>query len=199
MSKLFLDAIRHRRSIYHIGKDVTLSQDEIINIIQQSVQHTPSAFNSQSARVVVLFGQQHQTLWDITKEILRGIVPAEAFASTEQKINSFAAGYGTVLFFEDQPTVKGLQEQFPLYSDNFPLWSTQSSGMTQLVVWTALEDAGLGASLQHYNPLIDEKVRQQWNLPAEWKLMAEMPFGSVGSPADEKSFMPIDQRVKVFQ
>ena len=199
MSKLFLDAIRHRRSIYHIGKDVTLSQDEIINIIQQSVQHTPSAFNSQSARVVVLFGQQHQTLWDITKEILRGIVPAEAFASTEQKINSFAAGYGTVLFFEDQPTVKGLQEQFALYKDNFPVWSTQSSGMTQLVVWTALEDAGLGASLQHYNPLIDEKVRQQWNLPADWKLMAEMPFGSVGSPADEKSFMPIDQRVKVFQ
>lgn len=199
MSKTFLDAVRHRRSIYHLTKDVTISQDEITQIIHQSVQHTPTAFHSQSARVVVLFGQQHQTLWDITKEILRGIVPAEAFASTEQKINSFAAGYGTVLFFEDQPTVKALQEKFPLYKDNFPVWSSQSSGMLQFVVWTALEDEGLGASLQHYNPLIDEKVRQQWNLPEDWKLMAQMPFGSVGSPADEKSFMPIDQRVKIFK
>ena len=199
MSMSFLDAVRHRRSIYNLGKDVTLSQKQITELVQQTVQYTPSAYHSQSARVVVLFGQQHQTLWDITKEVLRGIVPAESFASTEQKLNSFAQGYGTVLFFEDQPTTKALQEKFPLYSDNFPLWSTQSSGMVQFAVWTALEAEGLGASLQHYNPLIDQKVHEQWNLPEDWKLMSEMPFGSVVAPPDDKSYMPIDQRVKVFK
>ena len=30
--------------------------------------------------------------------------------------------------------------------------------MLQLVVWTALEAEGLGATLQHYNPLIDDEV-----------------------------------------
>ena len=40
-----------------------------------------------------------------------------------------------------------------------------------------LEDAGMGASLQHYNPLIDDEVRKAWNLPGDWKLVAQMPFG----------------------
>jgi len=55
-------------------------------------------------------------------------VPGEAFAKTEEKIdNSFACGYGTVLFFEDQKVVKGLQEAFPSYQENFPGWSLQTS------------------------------------------------------------------------
>ena len=50
---------------------------------------------------------------DCTREV--------AFAKTEEKIdNSFACGYGTVLFFEDQTVVKGLQEAFPSYQENFP-------------------------------------------------------------------------------
>lgn len=75
-------------------------------------------------------------------------------------MDSFKAGYGTVLFFEDQSIVKSLQEQFALYADNFPIWSQQTSGMHQLVVWTALEGEGLGATLQHYNPLIDDEVKK---------------------------------------
>ncbi|TOP23933.1 hypothetical protein, partial [Vibrio parahaemolyticus] len=82
---------------------------------------------------------------------LRKIVPEQAFAATEQKIDSFAAGAGSVLFFEDQDIVTGLQEQFPLYADNFPIWSEQASGIAQFAVWTALSQENIGASLQHYN------------------------------------------------
>jgi len=65
-------------------------------------------------RVVLLLGENHKKIWEITKETLRKIVPAEAFKSTEDKIDgSFAAGYGTVLYFEDQSVVKGLQGCFP--------------------------------------------------------------------------------------
>ena len=42
-----------------------------------------------------------------------------------------------------------------------------------------LEDAGMGASLQHYNPLSDDEVRKAWNLPGDWKLVAQMPFLSL--------------------
>lgn len=86
-----------------------------------------------------------------------------------------------------------------MYADNFPIWSNQSSGMLQHVVWTALAEAGIGASLQHYNPLIDEEVKSTWELPAEWKLIAQMPFGGIVTAPGEKEFEPIDQRVKVFK
>lgn len=198
MSVDFNAAIKERRSIYGISKDSPVSGDKITEIVQEAVKHTPSAFNSQSARVVVLFGDEHDKLWNITKETLKAIVPAENFASTEEKLGSFQAGYGTVLFFEDNAVIAGLQEQFPLYQDNFPVWSLQSSGMLQFVVWTALSAAGLGASLQHYNPLIDEQVKTTWELPETWKLLAQMPFGKPTAAPGEKQFKPLDERVKVF-
>lgn len=71
--------------------------------------------------------------------------------------------------------------------------------MLQLVVWTALENEGLGASLQHYNPIIDEEVKKQWNIPESWKLIAQMPFGKPASEPKEKQFQPLEERVKVFK
>ena len=195
----FYTAIEKRRSTYGISKEAVVSDERIEEVIHHAVKHTPSSFNSQSARVVVLLGEQHNKVWDITKEALRKIVPAEQFVTTEAKINSFGAGYGTVLFFEDNEVVAQLQRDFALYKDNFPIWSNQSSGMLQLVVWTALEIEGFGATLQHYNPLIDEDVQKEWNIPASWKLIAQMPFGKPTVEPGEKTFNPIGDRVKLFK
>lgn len=164
----FYAAAENRRSIYGISKDTVVSDERIQEIINHAVKYTPSAFNSQSARVVVLLGEHHDNLWNnITIETLRAIVPADQFASTQEKINAFGNGYGTVLFFEDQDVIGALQKQFALYADNFPVWSQQSSGMLQYVVWTSLELEGFGASLQHYNPLIDDAVKKNGtSLPA---------------------------------
>ncbi|MGE7270784.1 nitroreductase family protein [Brevibacillus panacihumi] len=198
MGSDFLSAVKNRRSYYAISKEGPISDQQIQEVINHAVQHTPSAFNSQSARVVLLLGQQHDKLWDITKETLRKIVDADKFGPTEEKMNSFRSGYGTVLFYEDQSVIENMQNQFALYKENFPIWSQQSSGMLQFVVWTALEDAGLGASLQHYNPLIDAEVAQTWNVPSTWKLIAQMPFGKPTAQPGEKSFQPLDERVKVY-
>ena len=195
----FLTAIKARRTYYGIGKGFVALDDRIEQLVKDAVLHTPSAFNSQSARVVLLLAGEHDAFWDLTKEALRKIVPAANFAATEEKINSFRAGYGTVLFFEDQTVVQGLQAQFPLYKDNFPLWSNHSSGMLQLVVWTALEQAGFGASLQHYAPLVDEGVQQKWHTPPTWKLIAQMPFGKPVADPGEKTFQPVEERVKVYR
>ncbi|WP_409293964.1 nitroreductase family protein [Peribacillus sp. SCS-26] len=195
----FYSAIENRRSIYSISSEAPVSDERIQEIVNHAVKYTPSAFNSQSARVVVLLSENHARLWDITKETLRKIVPAENFGSTEDKMKSFASGYGTVLFFEDQNVVEGFQKQFELYADNFPVWSQQSSGMLQYNIWTSLELEGFGASLQHYNPLIDEEVRQEWNLPENWRLIAQMPFGKPTAPAGEKEFQPLEERVKFFK
>ncbi|MDZ5001420.1 nitroreductase, partial [Clostridium perfringens] len=131
-------AIKERRSIYAISKESPVSDERIQEVVEEPVKHVPSAFNSQGSRVVVLFGENHNKLWDITMETLRKIVPANNFSSTEEKINSFKAGYGTVLYFEDFNVVESLQKQFELYKDNFPVWAQQTSGMLQFAIWTAL-------------------------------------------------------------
>lgn len=198
MSKNFYEALKERRSIYAISKESGVSNERIQEVINEAVLHTPSAFNSQSARVVVLFGENHNKLWDITEASLKKIVPEENFAPTKEKIDSFRNGYASILFFEDQNVVKNLQEQFSLYKDNFPVWSQQSSGMLQYVIWTSLAVEGLGASLQHYNELIEEDVAKEWNIPSGWKLVAQMPFGKPVSGAGEKEFLPLDERVKTY-
>ena len=67
-----------------------------------------------------------------------------------------------------------------------------------LTVWVALQSEGLGANLQHYSPLIDEQVAKTWNLPASWKLDAQLVFGTPTSEPGEKAFAPIEDRFKVF-
>lgn len=198
-TKDFYTAIEERRSIYGISKEAVVSDERIKEVINHAVKHTPSSFNSQSARVVVVLNEQHDKLWNITKETLRNIVPADQFSSTEEKMNAFGSGYGTVLFFEDQEVIKSLQEQFALYKDNFPIWSQHSSGMLQYVIWTSLELEGFGATLQHYNPLIDDEVRKEWDIPSSWKLIAQMPFGKPTAPAGDKEFKPLEERVKFFK
>ncbi len=191
--------VENRRSYYAIDKKSPISDKEIREIIEHAVKYVPAAFNSQSSRVVLLLEENHDKLWEITRETLRKLVPSESFSSTDEKINSFKNGYGTILFFEDQAVVEGLQEQFSLYKEQFPVWSLQSSGMLQYTIWITIEGAGLGASLQHYNPLIDDEVKKEWNLPGKWKLLAQMPFGTPVAEPGAKEFAPIDSRVKVFE
>lgn len=194
-----MKAVEERRSFYAIGKEDILSNDRIVQLIRRSIKYAPSAFNSQSARVLVLFGGEHDKLWSLTSDILSGIVPAEKFSETQTKLKSFGNGYGTVLYFEDQTTVSDLQKNFPLYKENFPLWSLQSSGMLQYIIWTMLEAEGYGASLQHYNPLIDEKVKSTWSILESWKLLAQMPFGKPIEKPNSKTFLPMEDRIVVFK
>lgn len=194
------ELLKNRRSIYHLGKKVSLENNKITNLIKEAVKESPSSFNSQTSRVVILFEDQHLKLWEIVEENLRNVVPTEeAFQATQEKIDSFRAGYGTILFYEDEEVVRGLQENFSLYADNFPLWSEQSSGIVSVNVWTALAENEIGASLQHYNPLIDNDVQNEWDLPSTWKLRAQMPFGSIETPAEEKTYMDDEERFRIFE
>ena len=71
--------------------------------------------------------------------------------------------------------------------------------MLQFSIWTLLCEAGLGVSLQHYNPIIDEEVKKAWNIPSHYKLIAQMPFGKPLKKADKKTFEPIENRLKIYK
>lgn len=191
-------AAETRRSIYALNKNLPISNAEVQKIVEHAVLHTPSSFNSQSTRVVVLFGAEHEKVWGFVEDALRRIVPAENFAPTEQKLNGFKAGAATVLFFEDQTVVQGLQAQFPSYAENFPIWSEHTNAMHQYAVWTTLAAAGVGANLQHYNPLPDAAIANEYGLPESWKLRAQMVIGGIAAAAGEKQFAPLEERLKVF-
>lgn len=188
-----------RRSIYALSNQLPVSNDEIVNLVEHAVLHTPSAFNSQSTRIVVLFGEDHKKLWDITEETLKVIVgDDEKFQGTKDKIAGFRAGAGTVLFFEDKGVVRNMQEVASLYADKFPIWAHQTSAMHQYIIWTALASLDIGANLQHYNPVIDQRVADAWDIADDWELNAQMVFGAIEQPAGDKAFQPIDERMKVF-
>lgn len=70
--------------------------------------------------------------------------------------------------------------------------------MLQFAVWVALEAEGLGANIQHYNPIIDAKVADEWKIPSSWKLAAQLVFGGRTGPAGDKEFKPVEDKFKVF-
>lgn len=200
MSNQFLDLINKRRTIYAIGKNVEHTPEYLTDLIQNAIKQSPSSFNSQSSRAVILFNAQHEKFWGFVKDKLKSYAKDEAAAAkTDAKMDSFAAGVGTVLFFEDMDVIAGLQEKFPSYAENFPIWAEHSTAIAQFAVWSALHVDAVGASLQHYNPIVDEQVHAEWDVPANWKLRAQLVFGSVEDEPNSKGYIDDAARFKVFK
>jgi len=65
-------------------------------------------------------------------------------------------------------------------------------------VWVGLESLGFGANLQHYNPVIDEPVAKAFNVPGDWRLIAQLVFGGRAGEPGEKQQKPIEERVKIY-
>jgi len=169
-----------------LGRKVHFSQAYLAELIQEAVRSCPSALNSQSSRIVVLFGDSHERFWEIVKEVQRKLVAVHVFAGTGMKIDQCMAGYGTVLFYEDQNIIQKMQKKIPFNADDFPVWSEQTSGMAQYAVWTALADSSIGACLQHYNPSIDKAVSEHFHIDESWLLRAQLVFGSIEQEAEIK-------------
>lgn len=195
----FQEAVTARRTIYKLGRNISVLQSQIIAAVERMVKDIPTAFNMQSARVVVTMLDHHENIWHITESALKKVVPADQFAATKEKIDGFADAYGTILFFESSNMIKAMQDQFPLYKHNFPGWAMQANGMLQFAIWTALEDLGLGVNLQHYNPLIDEDIKKVFDLPDSWDLVAQMVFGEKLEDAPPIEKIPTGSRVKIFR
>lgn len=170
-----IKSLENRRTYYNIDKNLPVLEKEIEEKIKEVTELVPDAFNMKSARIVLAFGEKHDRLWDEIYNVFEGKVPRE-------KIDSFKAGAGTVLFLYDEATVKKMQEQFSTYADNFPVWANQANGM-----------------LQHYNPVIDARVKEIFDIPENFKLVAQMPFGGIVSEPDKKEKEDIDKRVTVLR
>ncbi|KAI8931332.1 hypothetical protein NX059_011673 [Plenodomus lindquistii] len=187
-TKSFAEAANERRTYYQLNNKAPISDKQITDIAEQALLHTPSSFNSQSTRLVVLLNNDHEKFWDFVLEVLKPLTPEDKFDGTKQRISGFRAAKGTILFYEDPEPVENLRKGFPLYAHHFGTWSEHTSAMHQYALWVGLEAQGFGASLQHYNPIIDQRAAEEWSIPLDWKLTAQLVFGGRAGEPGEKQF-----------
>jgi len=192
--------ISTRRSIYRLGRKTQLSLEEIENFVRIATKYVPSPFNNQSQRVVLLLNDQHEKFWNLVYQELKKVAPPANLAKTEEKLKNFAAGIGTILFFDDKAVTDDYRQKYPLYEENFRVWSEHANAMLQYILWLELSDNHLGASLQHYNPIIDDVTQEEFNIPKSWKLIAQMPFGEIIEEANpDKSFINIEDKFMIIK
>ncbi|KAJ9612961.1 type II nitroreductase [Cladophialophora chaetospira] len=205
----FSAATRARRSRRALKATSSVPDSVIVDLVESTLLNVPSAFNSQTTRISILLHDNHRKLWTLTGDVLLNEIGEKLYTarnghmpSTKEKMATFGNAYGTILFWDDLAAIKQFKDEAPgIYKDKCEEWATQSNGMHQYHIWVALETFGLGASLQHYNPLVDEHVRKIWGQPAEWALRAQMVFGTPvpGAPLPEKiQKVPVEKRLNVF-
>ena len=193
------DSLSRRRSIYALGHTRIVTDFCLEDTLKDCLKNCPTPFNSQSARLVLLLNKNHLDFWNLVLEKVISTAPIGKKESVKQKINSFAAAYGTILFFEDLSVLEQLQKDFPLYQKNMHDWTYEANGMLQYMIWQALAENEIGASLQHYNELIEDDVKKMLSLPDNWKILAQMPFGSIEKTPAEKTFLPLENRLMIFR
>jgi len=192
-----LNLLSKRHSFYDINNKIPVTDDKITDIIKKCLELYPSSFNTQSAHLMLLLNGEHQKFWALVESELLKNSPKDKAEAIKSRISSFAKGYGTILFFDDTNVVSELEKKMPLYAKNFKNWSSQSNAILQFMIWSAFADNNVGASLQHYNPLINNAVHKAFNVPQNLELIAQMPFGGIESCPTAHSFDDIDKKLTI--
>ncbi len=195
----YIDIIKQRRSVYDLHKHLPISENKLMRILEDVITQSPTAFNMQSSYVIVLMDGQHERLWNIVTKTLKDIVPSNKFEPTQKKMNMFSNAKGTILFFENTQIIEQLKQDYPLYKDQFDNFALRGMGILQGNIWNALAEVEIGASLQHYNPLIDEAVKEEWDIPEYYQLSAQMVFGGIGSIPEPKEKVDVHTRINLYK
>lgn len=197
MSKL-TELVKNRRTQYVIGKNTELSNEEISEYITNIVREVPTAFNSQTTRVAIVFGEDNVKLWDHILDVQKDVLQGEMWDMMSGVMEGAKNGVGTVLFFEDLDAV----ETMPVNGTRGEAYKQNNNANTQYATWLGLTQLGLGGSLQHFNvgyeQGFDKSVKELLNLPERWELQAQMPFGSIEGEVAEKEYITDNERVRVI-
>lgn len=188
----YIEIIKKRRSYYNLSENVELSNEEIKYLIEDVLNTTPSHMNSQTTRVLLIFDDNSKDFWKRVNETFDNKI-------NEEKFHGFYHAKGTALIFMDKDEIKSQEKDMPSYKEYFETWGHHSAAMIQLNIWQALRDEGIGASNQHYNPVIDSWVKELYEIPDSWELIAEMPFGKIEEEPEKKDKKPIDEILRVIE
>lgn len=96
MADEYLTEIKSRRTHYALEAKSPVSDARITEIAREVAKHTPSSFNCQSTRLVVLLRDEHVRFWEIAKECFQATMQEATYKEYEKKLLQRQAGYGTV-------------------------------------------------------------------------------------------------------
>lgn len=89
--------LQMRRTVHRLGKDRRLDKESVTNILQQALLVSPSFFNSQTTRMVLLLDDENNKLWEIVGKCLEECSNSGKLeADTVEKLNGFKGANGTV-------------------------------------------------------------------------------------------------------
>ena len=192
------ELVKNRRSQYAIGNNTDLTNEEIAERITQIVRDVPTASNSQTTRIAIVFGEENVKLWDHILDVQKDVMPEEMWGMMSGVMEGAKGGVGTILFFEDLDAV----EKMPTSPARVEVYKQNNNANAQYATWLALTDLGLGGSLQHmnvgYEQGFDKSVKELLGLPARWEMQAQMPFGSIEGENEPKEYIADSERVVVI-
>lgn len=195
----FKDLQKKRRSTYVVGKNTDVSQDEIVAQIREIAKEVPTAFNSQTSRHVVLFNDQVEKFWSKIEDVQKEVLDADTWAAMGPVIQGSKNALGTVLFFEDRDAVSN---GIPAAAARQEAYKQNNAGNAQYAIWLGLTELGLGGSLQHFNvgyeQGFDSAIREMFDLPDSYELIAQLPFGSIEQEYDAKDYIDSEVEVQVI-
>lgn len=96
MSDNFLTEIRTRRTCYSVEAKSPISDARIVEIAREVVKHSPSSFNCQSTRLVILLRDEHVRFWEMAKECFEATMQQDIYGGYEKKLLRRQEAYGTV-------------------------------------------------------------------------------------------------------
>ncbi|MFC3417921.1 nitroreductase family protein [Salinicoccus hispanicus] len=194
----FTELLEKRRSIYVLGTESKYSTQEISDRIGEVVKQVPSAFNSQTTRVVVLFDEANHAFWDHIYAVQKDILEGEIWDMMSGVMTGAKNGVGTVLFFEELDAVK----KMPTNVVRQEAYKQNNNANAQYAVWLALAEMDLGATLQHFNvgyeQGFDKGTKALFDLPESYEMLAQMPFGSVEQEAGKKEHIETNVQTRVI-
>lgn len=174
------EVIKRRRSIRKLT-DGPLS-DATIHAILEAGRWAPSSSNTQPARMVVL-RERHAALWDFIGETLATKLQGEQLERARARIPGYRAGLFSIVFYED--TTIAANPPPGARAEVWKSFAVQAMGITQANVWNAIAAAGLAASNQHTNLMIEEELRGFLGVPETWQSYSIFPVGYAAEvPAD---------------
>ena len=192
------ELVKNRRSQYAIGNNTDLTNEEIAERITQIVRDVPTASNSQTTRIAIVFGEENVKLWDHILDVQKDVMPEEMWGMMSGVMEGAKGGVGTILFFEDLDAV----EKMPTSPARVEVYKQNNNANAQYATWLALTDLGLGGTLQHmnvgYEQGFDKSVKELLGLPERWEMQAQMPFGSIEGENEPKEYIADSERVVVI-
>jgi len=209
MSKIptaeYIKAVQYRRTVYPLTGESPISDDRIVEVVQEILAVAPSSYNIQPMRVAIMLGAEHKKLWQIIRDeslpLLAG-AGEQVVNMMKGRFDMFEAAYGSITFWDRTTTSTEAGQTHAAAAHMFPQWSEHANGMLQILVWTAVELEGLGANLQHMNmfPPAEAAIKKAFSLPDDWSLKANLNIGGMSTPQPERpAKLPFTETIKVFK